>query len=339
MFDRLVRKITWFSSGSAAKRIKQFWQLKKDGALTQEEFDEQKTRLLQSRITGFRSRLVVKQISQFWQLRQDGALTQEEFDQQKARLLQTAMHEASDETKQEKTNSEETKSEEADKEESGSQVEERHQPATSGEKAKVPAMNDFLRPILNWASGLSAEFTSREAADAMADHFNLSNEARNEKTKRGLNKLYNRASSAITHLRQAGLLRETGKRVYEITSEGRKEALSSNERMTKAYLHDNFPAYRTTAETDKREYTKEEFMSELREMLREARSEGKQFCRVVAGDLHRRIVGGWKPNRMPTACAAMKKLWQEQGSREDKIIRTTPSGQSSTLEIEFGTDV
>lgn len=329
MFDRLVRKITWLSSGSAAKRIKQFWQLKKDGALTQEEFDEQKTRLLQSRITGFRSRLVVKQISQFWQLRQDGALTQEEFDRQKARLLQTAMHEAS----------EEIKSEEADKEEFSSRVEERHQPATSGEKVKVPAMTDFLRPILNWASGRSAEFTSREAADAMADHFNLSNEARNEKTKRDLNKLYNRANSAITHLRQAGLLQETGKRVYGITSEGRKEALSSNERMTKAYLHDNFPAYRTTTETDKREYTKEEFMSALREMLREARNEGKQLCRVVARDLHRRIVGGWKPNRIPTACAAMKKLWQKQGSREDKIIRTTPSGQSSTLEIEFDTDV
>ena len=59
-------------------QIAQLWQLKQEGALTQEEFDEQKTKLLLS-----------AQIAQLWRLKQEGALTQEEFDEQKAKLLQS----------------------------------------------------------------------------------------------------------------------------------------------------------------------------------------------------------------------------------------------------------
>lgn len=86
-------------------------------------------------------------------------------------------------------------------------------------------------------------------------------------------------------------------------------------------------------------YTQEEFDSELLEMLQEARSKGQQFCRVVSKHLHERVVGGMQQNRMPMACKAMWKLWEDQGSHEDRIIRTTKSRQSTTIEIEFNTDV
>ena len=86
-------------------------------------------------------------------------------------------------------------------------------------------------------------------------------------------------------------------------------------------------------------YTQEEFDSELRKILREARNMRQQFCRVVSKHLHERVVGGAQPNRMPMACETMWKLWREQGSRKDRIICTTDSGQSTTIQIEFSTDV
>ena len=86
-------------------------------------------------------------------------------------------------------------------------------------------------------------------------------------------------------------------------------------------------------------YTQEEFDSELRRMLQEARSKGQQFCTIVSGYLHKRVVGGAQPNRVPMACEAMWKLWRGQGSHKDRIIRTTDSGQSTNIRIKFSTDV
>ncbi len=78
-----------------------------------------------------------------------------------------------------------------------------------------------------------------------------------------------------------------------------------------------------------------EFEAELLRMLAEARAAGRATCRVVSRELHRRVVGGAQPNRMPAACNAMWKLWRKQGSAEARIVHTTPSGRSSTIEIEY----
>ena len=82
-------------------------------------------------------------------------------------------------------------------------------------------------------------------------------------------------------------------------------------------------------------FAREQFERELIRMLDEERAAGKTSCRVVARDLHRRVVGGGKPNRMPMACKAMWELWRKQGSEEARIVRTTRSGQSTTIEIEY----
>lgn len=88
------------------------------------------------------------------------------------------------------------------------------------------------------------------------------------------------------------------------------------------------------------EYTQEEFDAGLRKMLQEARNEGKQFCSIRSGDLHARVfVRKAKNHRMRMACRAMCKLWKQQGSHEDRVIHTTSSCQSSTIKIEFSTDV
>ena len=84
-----------------------------------------------------------------------------------------------------------------------------------------------------------------------------------------------------------------------------------------------------------RQFTREMFDAELNQMLDERRAAGESACRVISKDLHRRVVGGSQPNRMPQACDAMWKLWERQGSRQDRIVHTTPSGRSSTVEIEY----
>lgn len=84
-------------------------------------------------------------------------------------------------------------------------------------------------------------------------------------------------------------------------------------------------------------HTKEEFDDELFRILQEARGEGRKLYRVVSKRLHDRVVTEAGNHRMPAACDAMWRLWEEQGSRQERIIRTTPKGRSTTIEIEFST--
>ena len=125
-----------------------------------------------------------------------------------------------------------------------------------GEQAtsEVPSMADFLRPILRWASEQPKEFTLREAADAMADHFNLSLKARDELTGEGnVDRVYDRTSWAISpHLKEAGLVHSVRRGHWKITTAGKEEAFASNERMTTTYLSDNFPAYRLWKENKRK---------------------------------------------------------------------------------------
>ena len=121
----------------------------------------------------------------------------------------------------------------------------KNQSEASEGKSRVPAMNDFMRPILRWASERSGEFTSREAAEAMVEYFNLSDETRNELTQEGFNMVDNRTNLSITHLKAAELLTQPSEKSCEITQAGRDEAFSSDERMTPAYLENKFPAYRS----------------------------------------------------------------------------------------------
>ena len=84
-----------------------------------------------------------------------------------------------------------------------------------------------------------------------------------------------------------------------------------------------------------RKFTQDEFDRELYQILEEERAAGKDTCKVISRNLHRRVVGGSQPNRMAMACNAMWKLWQRQGSHPSRIIRTTPSRRSTTIEIEY----
>lgn len=118
--------------------------------------------------------------------------------------------------------------------------------STQHEVHEFPAMDNFMRPILRWASERPEEFTLREAADAMAVHFNLLPEARDELIGEGdMDHLYDITSRSINpHLKEAGLVYSVRKEYWKITAIGKKEAFASSEKMNTYYLIHNFPAYR-----------------------------------------------------------------------------------------------
>ena len=87
--------------------------------------------------------------------------------------------------------------------------------------ASVPKQDDFVRPILQWASMRSRKFNLREVTDAMSDHFNLSAEARKERKADGKTKVYDRTTQSISRLKRAELLRRTRRGHYEITDAGK----------------------------------------------------------------------------------------------------------------------
>lgn len=65
--------------------------------------------------------------------------------------------------------------------------------------------------------------------------------------------------------------------------------------------------------------------------LVEAKADGREYLQLVSGSIHKQL--GLK-NRMPQVCDAM---YKRMGSK-DQIIKTTPSGKSSTITIRYNLD-
>ena len=66
-------------------------------------------------------------------------------------------------------------------------------------------------------------------------------------------------------------------------------------------------------------------------LLDEAKADGKEYLDLVSGSIHKQL--GLK-NRMPQVCNVM---YKRMGSK-DKVIKTTPSGYSSTITIRYYLD-
>ncbi len=82
-------------------------------------------------------------------------------------------------------------------------------------------------------------------------------------------------------------------------------------------------------------FTQRQFDDALTATIRKCRESGAERCRLAARDLHRTVVGGSQPNRMPMACNAM---WKLAEILEHTVIHRTASGRSSSLEIEYHLD-
>ena len=75
-----------------------------------------------------------------------------------------------------------------------------------------------------------------------------------------------------------------------------------------------------------------DFEREIRRIWAEAQVKGLSCINIVSGDVHR-VLGGYSGsnNRMPNCCRVMRQLMKP----DDRIIHETPSGQSSTLTIQY----
>ena len=82
-------------------------------------------------------------------------------------------------------------------------------------------------------------------------------------------------------------------------------------------------------------YKQKQFDDALVSLLTDSTGSEVTRTRIVAYDLHRMVVGGTQPNRMPMACKAM---WNLAKKLTHSVIHQTPSGHSSSLEIEFHVD-
>ena len=72
----------------------------------------------------------------------------------------------------------------------------------------------------------------------------------------------------------------------------------------------------------------------LQQMLADAEKQGKKSIRIIALELNNKLPFTTEKdhNRNPMCCKAMRKIFDE---RRDIKIHETPSGDSSTFEIEY----
>lgn len=108
---------------------------------------------------------------------------------------------------------------------------------------QIPTASRFNYAVLKYANKRGVEFHRSEVMEAMADHFNLSTEARRKLTE-GKNDLCykirtTRALSTFTCY--GGLLRRTRRGYYKITDVGRKELKrTSGETITLHHVQNNY---------------------------------------------------------------------------------------------------
>lgn len=91
----------------------------------------------------------------------------------------------------------------------------------------IPTYDKCMLPLLQFASD-GFEHHVREATEALADYFNLTEQERNERMSNGQkNIFYDRLQWANTYLKKAGLLKSVSRGVFQITQDG-YDALASN---------------------------------------------------------------------------------------------------------------
>jgi len=83
----------------------------------------------------------------------------------------------------------------------------------------------------------------------------------------------------------------------------------------------------TRTNTDGRSQ-KQEVIDYIQDLFKKERSLGSKAIVLVSGGIEKEM--GWS-QRLPTVCAAMYALMQSG----DTVLHTTPSGKSSTIEIEY----
>lgn len=108
----------------------------------------------------------------------------------------------------------------------------------------IPVFEEFMFPFLHILANGEPK-TKREMDEAIAKHFNLSEEDKNMRTRGGSQtQLYDRAQWAATYLKQAKLVESPERGIYKITTAGKILLQSNIQKITRKFLVDNFESFR-----------------------------------------------------------------------------------------------
>ena len=83
-----------------------------------------------------------------------------------------------------------------------------------------------------------------------------------------------------------------------------------------------------TSEQETNKITTDDIRQHIFELKKNAKSAGKQFVILKSGDIHKELK---LKSAMPQVCNAMRQSMNEG----DIMLHTTPSGNSSTIEIQY----
>ena len=116
----------------------------------------------------------------------------------------------------------------------------------------IPDFQKIMLPLLQYASN-GQERSLREAIEALADKFNLSDEERKELLPSGQQAIFdNRVGWTKTHLKKAGLLETPKRGFFKITERG-INVLDGNPLVINTQFLEQFPEYiqfRTSKKSD-----------------------------------------------------------------------------------------
>lgn len=108
----------------------------------------------------------------------------------------------------------------------------------------IPDFQTIMLPLLRLAAD-GVEHSVREAAQTLANEFQLTNDEREQLVPSGQQRTFlNRVSWAVSYLKQATLLESPGRGRFRISDAGRSVLASPPDRITIRYLNERFPAFK-----------------------------------------------------------------------------------------------
>lgn len=109
----------------------------------------------------------------------------------------------------------------------------------------IPNFQDFMLPFLQILADGKAK-NKREMDEAIAMHFDLSEEDKNIRTRGGSQtQLYDRTQWSATYLKQAKLVESPQRGIYQITQAGKDLLRTDIKLISRNYLYDNYESFRT----------------------------------------------------------------------------------------------
>lgn len=111
----------------------------------------------------------------------------------------------------------------------------------------IPVFEEFMLPFLQILADGKAK-NKREMDEAIAKHFNLSEEDKNMRTRGGSQtRLYDRTQWSATYLKQAKLVVSPQRGIYQITQAGKDLLQTDIKLISRDYLYNNYESFRAFA--------------------------------------------------------------------------------------------